>query len=1138
MKRRENEPAPTLDLLDERACAYQKSMVFMRQAYPNGAVMTYDHRQARGSEHILLAKFVIGIGEAEPLWLTYPECTDETTADNIPGGLLSRVKTVNGDTFRAAWYPLLHEEDDKHWEGAALLHIHSDIPRRFWLKFGCGNIAFMHFSPNKNMAGAKIDCEEGRAEIDTDQVIIRRKDRSLTTVVRGNFEQIAIESLPDAEEGFGTYAVTQSFGTDIYVVTAFSEDPERAKELAACDPVKEEENVHKYYAALLENWQLSTPDPVLNEAFQHALLNVEYSWLYPYGWIESLHHWPTMWHMEHTAAEEWNGRYDRVARCLLTQMENAFSNGAIPDMCPNGAARRDWGGNNQFFFREVEHYVKMTGDISFAAKAEPYLEKALHQTFAEYDPTGSGVIGWGTQIGNQEDFESTPGKGAATGIEGVRMLEIMSYIKNILGKTEEAANYMAASQYCRQQWYDYIWKKDIGRPIWYEDIHGKRRLETTYHGIIYPILYDYIDDADKVSALDHLRHRLSGPEGEVYQSNHFGDHAYYGIPTWGMQCGSDMQPFASAAYASVGMKKEAVEPLAFIAKRVCGEYQRGAWPETANEKRFAYFSPSAAVFSQGIIESVFGLKRDRIANTTTITPAIPEDWPEASLRLPEAQITYTTQENGFTLRVQIPDDTQKIIRVLCPPSSHITIKTKDGEKTVSAKQHCGWSSAEFPIGTGSDITVTCRRTPIGIRCSSVPAAACGEPWSAQIGGDVELAGVEDRCGVLDRLEWRQNALSAVLRPDLLKEYENYGWFGLINFARRSLFLKLRLKASAGGAPGETFLYPCAVTLMPPVHCKARFSPETHTVEVEIYNQTAKALSGTWHLLYNKHCLRSGGTALPKQKSTLSFDLKNQDICFSPGKNRAVLSGPATAALDIEASVPDARIEVLPLNADQCKPSGYWREIGLHTSHGHMMQGPDFFMKDLWEQFHDIPILDGVPLPLDPNGFLPFSKEKHPLVTIPLYGKKIKKVYLLCSAFIDNHDIFSKVLHIEAEAEKKDAYIRPVFLYDCHYPGMLDMGFGNPVIAGFATFVNGTDRGCIPELPVKEGMQDYPDAMPPAYPQKSLWSSSKAIECCHTVFNLLELDFGDFREMKEIRITSCEADAAGGIFAMAVHTESE
>lgn len=1127
MRQNESDISPTLELLDERACAYQQCLVFLRQAYPNGAVMTYDHTQARGAEHVLLAKFVIGVGESEPRWLTYQECSEETTADNIPGGLRSEVKLPDGTSFQASWYPLHFGRENMLWEGAALLHIHSDAPRKFWLKFGAGNIAFMHFSPNQSMAGEKIDCEHGSAELSGNTVLIRREERPLVTAVKGNFSDLKIMSLEGDFGRYGTYAVANGTGTDLFAVVGFSEQEERAVELAGCDPVKEEERVIRYYDDLLAQWRIHTPDAALNEAFGHALLNVEYAWLRPYGWIESIQHWPTMWHMEHTAAEEWNGRFDRVRECLRSQMQRVFESGAIPDLCPDGSARRDWGGNNQFFFREVEHYIKMTGDLAFAEEAEPFLEKALWQSFAEYDPVGSGVIGWGTQIGNQEDFESTPGKGAATGIEGVRMMEIMSYIKSILGKPEEAEFYSAEAGRCRAEWYRTLWLKDLGRPAWYEDISGELRLETTYHGITYPILYDEIDDPDKVSALDHLLHRMTGPEGEIYQSNHFGDHAYWGVPTWGMQCGSDMQPFASAAYASVGMKKEAVRPLSFIARRVCGSYQRGSWPETANEKRFAYFSPSAAVFSQAVIESIFGLKRDMLENKTVIAPCIPEDWPEASLQLPGVKISYTSKTNGFSMQLQIEDDTRKIIRVLCPPSFRVTAEAEGKKWTLEPELHCGWSSVEFEAGSGRNLTVSCSWEPIQIRCTYEMTAACGDSFSLRIEGDAELIGLEDRCGVFSSLEWQNNKLTGTVRRDLLEKYECYGWFGILNFARRMLFLRLR-------AGGREFLHPCALVSLPAVYCRAAAAAGQNSVLVEVWNQSEKALTGGWKLLIGRQLLTAEGTVLPKQNGTIVFPIRSGEILFSPGKNKATLQGPIHYPLEIEAAPEHAQVVPIPIPDEACKPSAYWREIGLHPSHGHMMQGPDSFMKGLWEQYGAIPILPSVPLSLNPNGFLPFSKEKHPVVTISLEGRKMKKLYVLFSAFIDNHDVFSRIFRAEAEAVKKDSYFRPVYLYDVYYPGTADMGFGNAVIAGFATYAPDTDRSEVPAMPVAPGETDYRQAQPPAYPQRSLWCKNRAIECCSTVFNLLELDFGEFKEMKELRIIASEADAAGGIFALAAH----
>lgn len=408
IRKNQSESLPTLELLDERACAFQQCVVFMRQAYPNSAVMTYDHTCHRGAEQLLLSKFVVGIGRETPMWLTYTECDDRTTADNIVGGLRSIAYTEDGTCITTELYPLMAGRDTMAWEGAALLKIKCDGDTGIWLKFGSGNIAFMHFSPNVNLQGDQIDCEQGEAFIETDTVY-------------------------------------------------------RAAALASLNPDEEYRKITTYYKEKLEQWQLDTPCAELNEAFMHAYLNVEYAWLRPYGWIESIQHWPTMWYMEHTAAEEWAGNFDRVRECLRSQMKNIFESGAIPDMCTTGKGRRDWGGNNQFFFREIEHYVKMTGDLDFVREAEPYLDRALAQTFREYDPIGEGVIAWGTQIGNQEDFESTPGKGAATGSEGVRMLEILSYLKGLLGKQEEAFKLKAYSEYCRDRLIRHVWLRDMFR---------------------------------------------------------------------------------------------------------------------------------------------------------------------------------------------------------------------------------------------------------------------------------------------------------------------------------------------------------------------------------------------------------------------------------------------------------------------------------------------------------------------------------------------------------------------------------------------------------------------------------------------------------------------------------------------------
>ena len=62
MRGKESDLPYGLDLLDERATAFHDCICFMRQAYPNFGITTYDRTVHRGAEQIVLAKFVTGIG--------------------------------------------------------------------------------------------------------------------------------------------------------------------------------------------------------------------------------------------------------------------------------------------------------------------------------------------------------------------------------------------------------------------------------------------------------------------------------------------------------------------------------------------------------------------------------------------------------------------------------------------------------------------------------------------------------------------------------------------------------------------------------------------------------------------------------------------------------------------------------------------------------------------------------------------------------------------------------------------------------------------------------------------------------------------------------------------------------------------
>ncbi|MCQ2428872.1 MAG: hypothetical protein MJ192_00940 [Clostridia bacterium] len=1104
----ENEIPVTLDLQDERATAFGRACCFMRQAYPNMALMTYDNRVGRGAEHLVLCKLVVGIGTGDAReWLTYEACTDETTADNIPGGLHSRTVTESGHTVFADIFPAALPEQDRY-RGAAVVHLHSDAPG-LCVRFGCGNIAFMHHSPNAVMKGPDIDCEEGAAVLSGNgqTVTITHTDRDFFTCVRGGFEFRVIEKAPS-----GSFAEGYTDASDAFLMLGFSTDADEALYLASLDPDDEIRKVRAYYDRMFRELWIHTPDPELDEAFTHAYLNLSYSWLYPLGWIECIQHWPTMFHMEQTAAEEWAGHASRTRDTLLSQLGFMTKEGCIIELNPNHTARRDWGGDNHFFFREALHYIRQTNDLDFARTIEPHMDKILAQTFGEYDAVGTGVLAWHSQIGNQEDFESTPGHGAAPGSVGVQMLREAGELYRILADADgndafrdKSAQYDAWADYCLGQWKKHLWKRDLGRAVWFTDDYGETRLDTTYHGICYPVMFGQVDSFDAQSSLDHLLHRMTGHEGEVFQSNHFGDHYYEWVPTWGMQAGSNMQAFATAAYAAVGKHEDAVRPLDFVARRVCGPYQRGSFPETANEKRFGYFSPSAGVYAQAVIESLFGLSLDRTQGTLTVSPCFPAAWDHAQLHLPDYDYQYEKTADGFTLTLHADVPVRKTLvwRTDLLRSASVTVNGVAAASSLTSE--CGFSVLTCELGCNSDVTVTVRTVPLGATVSCAPFAVCGEPLTVSVTGG-ELIGIDDRCGVLDE--------SGCVRTDLLDEYDKYGDFGLVNFARRTVAARVRV--------GDvTALIPVSFTVLPRLVFSASYDANKHIVRLSVRSHLPREIGNASLLLRSGSVTASARLSVPAG-GTASVDIPYAGIPV-PGKNRAALHVDGVFDGEVTFDAPlDESPEKLPLPADMIMPYAGWRGIAYFPHHGCTVINPDIFLVDMPESV----TVDGLTFPLA-GGFLPVATRTNRMLTIPV-DRDARKLYVLFCAMADDHEICTPLFDAEIGCEKGSAYLPPLYRKTLYFPGDFDYGFANGPVVQFSTHTPDTVRpSVLPPL----AEDDYAETVPPLYPVRTLWCRNRAAEAGNAVFNLLEFDLGVTRRINTLTFIARASDAAGGVFGI-------
>ena len=1137
---------PLEPVKDTRICVYQHTHAHVSELFPKICMLTYDFQEYRYSELILLLKIIIGLGE-NPVWLG-PEAAAGYSAENIPGGLAAK-GIFNEIPIYIEVYPTLCEREKNKRRGGIFVHIKAGAP--VWLKCCTGSlVSLMGYPPDGEEQ--TLDMTGGSAQLDKDKDILLfyNQAQRLHICLKANS---SFEAKEADKASPGLYGKARFDGGEVWLNACFSSEKEEALVLAMEEIPSGIEKVRGYYKNMLDNWYIHTPDANLDEAFAHARLNVEYAWFRPFGWVEALHHWISMWHMEHTAAEEWAGNAQRSREIFTAQLERLLDGERVPELSAPGFARREWGGDNPYFFRGVEHYLKMTGDIEFARMAEPYMRKILSQTFREYDPLKTGVMGFGTQLGNQEDFLATHGPGSGSGCEGAHMLKIMAMLERLLDNKNEAEKYELYSKAVEEKVRADFWLKDAGRFAWYRDALGQLRLEAPYHSVCYPILYDMLPDREKVSSIDHLMHRLSGPSGEMYISNLFGGHCYYAVSTWGMQCGGNMQYFAAASYARLGMNNQAVRPLKFIADIVCSRH-RGAFPETANDAHKAYFSPAACMYSQGVIEGIFGLDRDAAADKTVISPCFPDSWDRAEIKIPGAHIKYTRQNERHLFSICLEDKTDKRLLWRLKPYSKISAVVNNKAAEVQTRPRCGWFEAELELGREESFELEIIYTPIALRLEKPGCASEGGEYVLRAEG-VSLEGVHDPAGVFKSVYISDDGMRARLSGNLLEKYRPYGWFGLINFARRTFYLSLRA--------GEVqFEYPVHLTVLPQYVLHARplcgapavtyeefIAPASEAsrsgnpskkrkiLELELIDYTRRENTPAEKeiaLLLAGEAIKARAVISPFKANSLSFEMSRAQLeRLTPGRNKgALLIDGCREEFFVEYRPAENVAFSIPLPEKQLKPALYWNEIGRNTAPGSTIYcaTPENILQDVFDKYEVLENMPGVPFKINKKGFLPVSSRHERHVCISLKGVEAKKLYVLVSAFITNQHAFSQPFYMELEAESQGEYFPAVRRAHLSFPGCLDIGLSGRGNYGFPTYVEEQPRGELPLLPgMKE--EDYPRAYPPAYPQHLLWNELKAFQVGETVFSVIELELDDRRPLRELRVWVRDSNAALGIYAL-------
>ncbi len=1120
-----------------------------------------------------LVQFQPGIGQAEvsPSVAVSVEVTPEpgtlkATLD-FPGGMIEVQAT-----------PLRELSDTAEAEGAVLYRIQSRNGAPVWVD--CGQMApmtvwergaWLRTGVTKGVP-CTVTVERGGA------IAIRHPEVPCVVVLRPGPGAEPVTLSRD-----GTTGRIDFPGGAGWLVAGFAADADRALALTRGDPVPMESASLDYFRRVLDHFRIETPNPVIDEAFRTAWLTMDYTWVKPYGCMESLHHWWAIWQQYPSASFEWAGLTDRSRENILEHARRQYKSGNIPYLLFFGERHSDFGGNNQTFMWQVQHYLETTGDTELAREVLPVIRRLVDAFWRYEDLDDNGVPSFGVQVLTQEDYIASPRDAVSPAAVGVEMWRTLALLERLSGngKEAEAAERKAAEAAVR--WRKSLWMDDLGRPAYFVDDLGERRLEGPYHTFVLPVVLGLLDPLDAYTTARHLRDRLMGASGELYYSNLFPNHisgvrsSPYG-PTWGMQAGAYMQPWATRLFNAIGAPDAAIGPLETVARWATMFPHLDAWPESSTEFTPAYFSNTAASYAQTVIESLFGLRLDRTENLLRVQPGFPGDWDQARIQLGPVRACYRRTGQVYEYRITTDEPLRRELRWPLPVGA-ITSVEVDGEAAeYTTEPAVGGMWLCLATEARRETRFRFRAEPVTWRVDHARSLAEGEVMDLRVSGG-EVMGVEDPCGVTRGVDQSGKTVRVRLAEGLLDEAMRYGRLGQLNFSRRTFFLRCR-------AGDQTFWAPIDFALLPRVEAAPANDLEGSegrwALRLTVRNNTLSPLRGTGVTRWagRERPLSINVPARGEQEIAIETPTEAL-VALSPGENPLRLVLPGGTGLDLACPViapflkQGGAFVPVPIPEEQLVSDEGWKDFAAFPV---FWQGPYNGFPPPMDALRGRTKVTcdrtpGVVFPLDEAGRFALASRKagRNAITVPV-DESFRKIYLLVLPLVENHDMFTQcgLVRVTCKADfdrppfdpreepvqwTRARYDKIVIQRPLYTPGDLDSWMPEQYAGPMATARQGRDapHGLLDRLSENDG--DWAEGVPLAspygmfamfqapprngwpegafrsFPQPQYWASCPEIRTDSAVFNVVEVDLGRSRHVESIELICPLQDAALGLVSV-------
>lgn len=484
---------------------------------------------------------------------------------------------------------------------------------------------------------------------------------------------------------------------------------------------------------LAQRIQLNTPDPYINTLGGALAVAADGIWESPtflhgaVAWRMRLNAWrgasvadPLGWHdraLEHFRSysksqvlEPEAGRVVADTALNLARQEekmgNAmFSSGYI-SRNPNDNTKPHHYDMNLVFFDQMMSHFNWTGDLSVAKEMWPAIKRHLDWEKRNFDMDGDGLYDAYCAIWASDALQYSGGGVTHTSSYNYRINKIAAQIARLIG--EDGTAYEQEAEKIHKAINNILWMPGKGWYAEYQDLLGLRKLHpvpglwTIYHAIDSKV-------PDMFKAYQSLRYIDTQIPKIPILAKGLDEKNLYTIPT------TNWQPYTwsvnnvalaevlhtSLAYWQGGRSEEAFQLWksnileSMYLSSSPGGFQQLSFYDAVRGELYRDFADPIGVAGRTLVEGLFGIEPNALADTLTIRPGLPSAWAYASLKTPDVSFDFKRTETAD----------QYIIESYWakPMNLKLEIKAKsDRVKNVRVNgQTVNWKISERSIGTPS-----------------------------------------------------------------------------------------------------------------------------------------------------------------------------------------------------------------------------------------------------------------------------------------------------------------------------------------------------------------------------------------------------------------------------------------------------